>query len=260
MVPQTLLNSIQARLDALERDHDKPLDHQPRISSPQQTGLENEGLPAFPNSVAARHLSDMGQMGPNLESGQAMGASAQLSSNNVGMCAMMHIPGKAEADFLIENYKNLAYPTFQVLNMAEFEAEYSRLIAPPLTPLANSPWPNNVFLATVEMVFALGCVTNVNKHQKYRPADADAFYQRARALAPLDACDEPNTDYIRYLLLVVHYLSFTTYSHRAHHAIAVAIKIAQGLELDTNTYHASQDQLQGENARRLWHLCLLFER
>lgn len=172
----------------------------------------------------------------------------------------MVVPKRAIADNLVHCYEKFVYPLFPILHMPTFKQSYEHLWQP-LSTRQLEHMPGEATLhATLNVVFALGCINNSSIEPKLKLRTAETFYTRARRLLPLDALDVPSLEIVQYLLLMVHYLSFTRYSNRLCNTLAVAFRVAQALGLHLDSESSSTSQLKREMSRRVWHLCLTFER
>ncbi len=171
----------------------------------------------------------------------------------------MVVPKRAIADDLLDCYETFIYPLFPVLHMPTFRKSYERLWEPQREGNFETLAAEVTFYATLNAVFALGCLNNSKVEPRLKLRTADNFYRRTRALLPLDALDIPRLGVVQCLLLTTHYLSFTKYSNRCCNTLAVAIRIAQTLGLH-KAIEPSGSQLTREMNKRVWHHCLTLER
>ncbi|VTT58333.1 unnamed protein product [Fusarium fujikuroi] len=165
------------------------------------------------------------------------------------------LPSREVADDFIECYERLVYPMFPVLHMPSFKARYLRVWESP----SNDQALDTTFAASLNIVFALGCLNSSNTEPSLILSTAETFYERSRSILPLDSLDRPSIEVVQYLLLTGNYLSFTKYSHRYCNTLAMAIQVAQTIDLH-RADHDTTSQLQREMGRRVWHLCLTMQR
>ena len=172
----------------------------------------------------------------------------------------MVVPQRAMADDFLDSYEKHIHPLFPILHMPTFRESYKRLWQPQTGGQFESLVGEATFYATLNIVFALGCLNNSKVEPRLKLRTADSFYRRARVLLPLDALDIPSLEVVQCLLLTTNYLSFTRYSNRCCNTLAVAIRIAQALGLHMDVESPSSNKLKREISRRVWHHCLTLER
>lgn len=180
----------------------------------------------------------------------------QIASSNGIIPLQVSLPPREIADDFVDCYERMVYPIFPVLHLPTFKRRYLQL----WERASSAQAVDTTFKATINMVFALGCVNS----SKIEPAlilkTASTFYDRARGIMPLDSLDSPSIEVVRYLLLTGNYLSFTKYSNRYCNTMAVAIQVAQTIGLHQAQKPPSSNQLQLEMGKRVWHLCLTMQR
>jgi hypothetical protein len=145
---------------------------------------------------------------------------------------------------------------FPVLHLPTFKKRYLQLWERAYRAQAV----DTTFEATINMVFALGCVNSSKIESSVILKTASKFYEHARGIMPLDSLDSPSIEVVQYLLLTGNYLSFTKYSHRYCNVMAVAVQVAQTIGLHQAQKQVSPSQLQREMEKRVWHLCLIMQR
>ncbi|KAI1747590.1 putative transcriptional regulatory protein [Xylaria castorea] len=172
----------------------------------------------------------------------------------------MVVPERAISDNLLDSYERLVYPLFPILHMPTFRNYYERLWDPRKPGRFETQAEEAVFYATLNVVFALGCINDSTTESQLKIRTADCFYRRARKILPLDALDRLSLGVAQYLLLMSNYLSFTKYINRCCNTLAVAIRVCQILGLHVDADVPSSNQLNREMSRRVWHICLTLER
>lgn len=171
----------------------------------------------------------------------------------------MVVPNRAVADDLLDCYETYYGPLFPILHMPTFRESYRRLWEPKRETQRQDLTSEAIFHATLNIVFALGCLNNSKFEPALKLRTGDSFYRRARAILPLDALDVPSLGVVQYLLLTTNYLTYTKYSSRCWNVLGVAIRVAQALRLHMDV-EASSDQLKREMSRRVWYHCVTLER
>lgn len=166
------------------------------------------------------------------------------------------LPPREIADDFVDCYERMVYTMFPVIHLPTFKMRYLQLWEQPYSGQAV----DTTFEATINMVFALGCVNSSNIQSALILKTASTFYERARVIMPLDSLDSPSIEVVQYLLLTGNYLSFTKYSHRYCNIMAVAIQVAQTIGLHQAQKQALSNQLQREMGKRVWHLSLTMQR
>lgn len=258
-VSSNTLAEIEARLRHLERQSTATW-QSPRNTAEDQ-GRENDST--FADNPTTQFLSDMTQVA-GLQSSASLDHASIRRKSGAWLVetdtSSMVVPRRATADELIDCYERFVYPLFPILHLPSFRASYMCL----WEPERPGPWETlaleATFYATLNIVFALGCINNSNVEPHLKLRTAENFYRRARTLMPLDALDSPSLEVVQYLLLTTHYLSFTKYSHRCGNTLAVAIRVSQTLGLHVDKESSSKSQLRREMSRRVWHLCITMER
>ncbi|KAM0251441.1 hypothetical protein ACHAQJ_008192 [Trichoderma viride] len=170
------------------------------------------------------------------------------------------VPDKATADELVLCYEQYVYPLFPLLHMPTFRESYELLWQPQGQAQFESLASKVTFCGVLNIVFALGCLNNSHIERQLKLRTADKFYQRTRALLPLDALDVPSIGVVQCLLLTTIYLSCTKYSHRCCNTLAVAIRVAHTLGLHMTVEPTSSNQLAREMSARVWYHCITLER
>lgn len=172
----------------------------------------------------------------------------------------MVVPKRTIADHLVSCYEKFVYPLLPILHMPTFRRKYEHLWTPQGRSPSETLAAEATFHATLNIVFALGCINNSDVEPYLKLRTAEGFYRRSRLIMPLDALDNPSLEVVQYLLLTTNYLTFTKYLQRCCNTLAVAIRVAQTLGLHRDAESSSGNQLRREMSRRTWHLCITLER
>jgi hypothetical protein len=220
---------------------------------------ENEHQ-ALRDSTTTRFIEVLRQAAGPVAPLQPMSFNGTADRTTTINAASLVLPERAIADVFLESYKRHVYPLFPVLHMPTFQNHYELVWQQAERSDSCSLGTNQVVLyATLNMVFALGCLNNTYTEPQSVKKQADIYYRRARQLVPLDAIDTVTLETVLYSLLTTHYLLSTTRSNRCHAAIGVAIRAAQSLKLDI-IGETAIDQRDREMAKRVWHSCVMIER
>lgn len=194
-------------------------------------------------------MSDIQSSGPRLQASLWGKSDAWPVETDT---SSMVVPKRATADDLLDCYEKFVYPLFPILHMPTFRESYEHLWEPRRQSQFETSAEEATFHATLNIVFALGCINNSKIEPHLKLPTAGNFYRRARKLLPLDALDVPSLRVAQYLLLTANYLSFTKYSNRCCNTLAVAIQVAQTLGLHMDVESSSNNQLRREMSRRVW--------
>ncbi|KAF4423119.1 Zn(2)-C6 fungal-type DNA-binding domain [Fusarium acutatum] len=221
----------------------------PCSGNAQSSIVDNPTL-RFISSVTQTALSGEGDI--QTRPGNTNGHATSFHGLNM---SQVTLPLREVADDFIECYERSVYPMFPVLHMPSFKAKYLRVWESPSSDQALDA----TFAASLNIVFALGCLNSSKTEPSLILPTAETFYERSRSLLPLDSLDRPSIEVVQYLLLTGNYLSFTKYSHRYCNTLAMAIQVAQTIDLHRADYDTTS-QLQREMGRRVWHLCLTMQR
>lgn len=170
----------------------------------------------------------------------------------------MVLPERVLADNFLDCFETHVCPLFPILHMPSFRAGYARLWEPSSEVQFKTMAEKATFHATINIVFALGCLNSPRVEPQRKVRTADSFYRRARAILPLDALDVLSLEVVQQLLLTVLHLNATRYSNRCWNTLGVAVRVAQALGLPHDTDHSS-GQLKREMRKRTWYHCVMFD-
>ncbi|KAI0436893.1 putative transcriptional regulatory protein [Xylaria telfairii] len=285
-VSNDILNGIESRLRKLEQQVSSPLapairreesarpgeiapDTQWRTQTLENPTLEPEGDPEsespvfFGENPTAQFMRDITRIADSQSRGQLpydplweQNDSPPVETDRLSMV----VPERALSDDLVDSYERLVYPLFPILHMPTFRSCYGCLWDPQKPGRFETQAEEAVFHATLNVVFALGCINDSTTESSLKMRTADCFYRRARRILPLDALDHPSLGVAQYLLLMSTYLSFTKYTNRCCNTLAVAARVCQTLGLQVDADLSPSNQLNREMRRRVWHMCIALER
>ncbi|KAH8658157.1 fungal-specific transcription factor domain-containing protein [Xylariales sp. PMI_506] len=234
------------------------------VSGHESGGQGVESTRVVPDYPMAQFIKDIAEIAHDQAAGHRQSHS-YLWGNSDGWpvetdTSAMVVPKRAVADDLLHCYETYAYPIFPILHRPSFRRNYEQLWEPNRRGQFENLAAESIFYATLNIVFALGCLNHSQVEASLKLRTADTFYRRTRALLPLDAIDFPSLGAVHCLLITTQYLSYTKYSNRCYNTIAVAIRVAQTLGLHLDTEASASSQLNREMSRRTWHNCLTLER
>ena len=175
------------------------------------------------------------------------------------------LPRRRNAEDFVQCFWDFVHPVFPILHKMTFMKQYEQL----WSSTERSSTDDNalrdaediVFMATLNLVFALGSKLSPNIAPAQRERIADSFYQRARRTFSLDLLDSPTLSVIQMLLLDGVYLQSTYYASRCWNIVGLAIRVAQSFRLHEEFGGSQrQSQLRTEMGRRIWHNCVALDR
>jgi len=176
----------------------------------------------------------------------------------------MMLPRRPLADNLLHAYFTFAHDFLPVFYRPSFEWRYERLWMPDPPDICEGPHPNTedgLFLAILNVCFALGSLFSDLIADEDRESTGEAFYQRSRALTNFDICDYSSLTAVRLQLLTGLYLQTTPHVSRCWNVVGVAIRLAQDLELHMDpSVYGEYDISNVEVKRRVWYSCVVMDR
>jgi hypothetical protein len=195
------------------------------------------------------------------QNGERLRSSLPHTRHDAGDAYFGSFPSRTTALRLIDRYATHIHPLLPMLDLPMFNSRY------------NECWhgdrhgcnailthQSQAFHACLQMVFALGCLSGGDGSESELSLHmADAFYQQARRLLPLDCLDMLCLEAVQYSLLTANYLLYTTHTSRCHSAVGIAIRIAQSLRIDVSARNSDKYESR-EISRRVWASCMFMER
>jgi hypothetical protein len=173
------------------------------------------------------------------------------------------LPTRAMADDLLHSFFAFVHDFLPIFHKPTFEKRYEVLWAPnaPLSqPGSLEHLEHCIFLATLNICFALGSLFSQLVPDEDRNTTGDEYYQRSRMLTNFHICDYSSLSAVRLQLATGLYLQITSHSSRCWNVVGMAIRIAQDLELHRDPAgRAGSNQMDIEMRRRLWHSCVTME-
>lgn len=271
-VPVSLrvLSDIDARLQRLEQGADAKAAHTPaQGTSPREyQELASNDSTREPETPSADHptaqfIQDITQNGEFHLDGQrpriAFWGQTNVWPTEIDR-SMMVLPQRRFADMMLDCYEKYSYPLFPILHIPSFRKSYVSLWEDQGQTPFDSQGAKVTFWASLNIVFALGCINSPEIEPPLKLKMSKNFYQRAQAILPMDTLDVPSLAIVQYLLLTTHYLSFTTHFFRCFNTLAVAIRVAQTLGLGIDAEPFASNQLKREMSKRAWYHCLSMDR
>jgi hypothetical protein len=175
----------------------------------------------------------------------------------------MVLPPRNLADRLLCYFWESLYPLAPILHRPTFDAQYENLWRPSEITYSKpaQDTTNVVFHAILNMIMAIGCLDDENYDPARKEDYGGEFYQRSQKLVSMETIDRFSLPIVQLLILRAFYLLRTSFAERCWTATGVAIGAAQGLGLDTPTFHSgSSDQRTREMRLRVWYSCVTLDR
>ena len=166
------------------------------------------------------------------------------------------LPTRRAADSYIQCFWHYMHPVFPMPHKPTFMATYELLWASESEKNPSprsSPFEDQIYLATLNIIFAIGCQFSENIPVDRRSQVGDQFYQHSRKLVAVDALDSITISVVHLLLPTGVYLQSTKYANRCWSIVGLAIRNAQSLGLHVESSgKSSLNQIKRETRRRLW--------
>lgn len=173
------------------------------------------------------------------------------------------LPTRRVADNYMKCFWKYMHPLFPILHKPTCIATYEMLWAPENERDSNqhsSHHEDQLFLATLNIIFAIGCQFSDMVAADRRTQVADQFYQQSRTLVAVDALDSVSLSVVQMLLLTAVYLQSTKYANRCWSTVGLAIRNAQSLGLHVeNLRNTSHNQIRQETRRKVWYVCIMLD-
>jgi len=175
------------------------------------------------------------------------------------------LPSREVADHLMSCYWQQSHPIFPVLHRPTCTAAYEKIWMSGNSPeTARDSIAQTIFLASLNMIFAIGSHSTDLVSPAERSSFGNNFYQRCRKLINFEILDGVQQSTIQLLLLMGVYLYYEQPSKaadRCWNTVGLAIRAAQGLGLHLDALtEQSSSQLVREMRRRIWHCAMLMDR
>ena len=245
------------------------------FSSAPSDGLATFDQAAYgPSSTVAflRHIIARGSRAatPHGESSRAKRRSGAIPSWQLERVRGLEssqavLPLRRNADDFVGCYWEFIHPMFPLLHRTTFVDQYERLWAGEDDRTAGGlsrafDIEEPVFMAILNLVFALGCKLSSLVSASRKAAVADDFYQKSRLLAEFLIIDATSVSTVQLLALSGVYLQSTPYASRCWNSVGLAIRAAQSLGMHCEGSGRAVSQLEREMGRRVWHTCVSLDR
>jgi len=176
----------------------------------------------------------------------------------------MVLPRRHVADDLLHSFFTFAHDFLPIFHKPAFQKQYESLWVSNAPARPNEPqgkFEDGIFLSTLNVCFALGCLFSELVADEDRETAGDEYYQRSRALTNFDICDYSSLSTVRLQLVTGLYLQSTSHASRCWNVVGMAVRLAQdlGLHKDTSA-HAQSDSVEVEMKRRVWYSCVVMDR
>lgn len=168
------------------------------------------------------------------------------------------LPEPGLADEFLQSYWNYVHPVFPILHQPTSTAQYRALLQ---AQRKSSTSADAVCQAMLSITLALGAQRTESVSAASSSQLADELYKQSCRLVCVDFLDESSINVVQLLLLRGIYLHYSTHADRCWNTIGVALRVAQGLGLNTeNSKVKETNQLKREMRRRVWHCCVTLDR
>lgn len=195
------------------------------------------------------------------------GASAQKRPERLPQWASEAavLPRRRNADDFLACYWEFTHPLFPVLHKPSFLKQYQALWTndqePEVRDLDSLGLEELIFTATLNLVFALGCMFSNLVAPAQKNSMSDEFYQKSRHLLLFEVLDSTSLSLVQMMCLTGVYLQSTQHANRCWNSVGLAIRVAQSLGLHLNEVAGKKiPQLEREMRRRVWHTCVNLDR
>ena len=175
------------------------------------------------------------------------------------------LPLRRNADDFVVCYWEFIHPMFPLLHQTTFVDQYQRLWSGDDDRTAGGlsrPYDieEPIFMAILNLVFALGCKLSKLVPSSQKASVADDFYQKSRMLSEFLIIDSNSVSTVQLLALSGVYLQSTPYASRCWNSVGLAIRAAQSLGMHCEGNGRTLSQLEREMNRRIWHTCVSLDR
>jgi hypothetical protein len=193
---------------------------------------------------------------PAALAGTASPGSRDAAHNTVSDDVNYVLPGRRQADHLMDLYWHYVDPLYPFLERDTWLRHYASIFAG--TPLGTN---ERIFVSTLNTIFALSTQLIESLQPEQRDATSRVYFQRAQILLRLSLWEPGSLELVQCLLLMGQYLQTTSNAHQTWMIIGVAVRTAQSLGLHLpETSAGITDPVERELVRRLWHGCVLMDR
>lgn len=176
----------------------------------------------------------------------------------------VQLPQRHVADRLIQGYWNTLHAVFPVLHQPSFTGAYNELWEPVLafSQSGRGQQDHMLFVATVNVVLALGCEFSDKSDIAQKKKQADKLYRQSQRLVSIETLDFSSLQVVQLLLLRGVYLQYTSHANQCWNMVGVAVRVAQGLGLHMERDGSSLSTaiMMREMRRRVWYCCVFLDR
>lgn len=172
------------------------------------------------------------------------------------------LPARKQADQYINNFWQYMHSVHPILHKPSFNSSYRSIwIAEEEQSGHDRPATDDpIFLATLSIVFAIGCSFTETIDPSRRTILIERFYQQSRNLFSIDEVDSVSLTTVQLLLLTGIYLLNSKYTNRCWNVIGLAIRNAQTLGLHEESRKRAYTQIEREMRRRVWYNCISLDK
>jgi hypothetical protein len=170
------------------------------------------------------------------------------------------LPRRREADEYVRCYFELSRTFCPTLHEPTFLREYGKLwtAEDDIYHTHRTDLEEEIFNATINIVFALGCRHSSVLSTAERQSTAQEFYDRSRQALNYDIHDVCTLSMVQLLTLEVAYLQSTTSASRCWNLLGVVVRMAQSLGLHKEPFGPHLTILQ-RLRRRVWQTIVVLD-
>jgi hypothetical protein len=170
------------------------------------------------------------------------------------------LPRRRDADEYVRSYFELSRTFCPILHEPTFLREYGKLWTAEdnMYHTHRTELEEEIFTATVNMVFALGCRHSDLLSTAEKRSTSQEFYDRSRRAFNYDIHDVCSLSMAQLLTLEVAYVQSTTQASRCWNLLGVVVRMAQSLGLHKELYEPHQTVRQ-RLRRRVWQSIIVLD-
>ncbi|KAH7323193.1 fungal-specific transcription factor domain-containing protein [Stachybotrys elegans] len=165
------------------------------------------------------------------------------------------LPPRRQVDSLMEQYWTYVDPLYPFLDKKSWIVTYNALFAG-----TGIDTDERTFVASLNVILALATQLVEDLQPAERDRLGNDYFQRARALLPLDPWHSNSVELIQHLLLTIQYLQSTNHPHQTWMLVGSAVRTAQSLGLHLPETTIGLEPRRQDLLRRLWYGCVLMDR
>jgi hypothetical protein len=182
-------------------------------------------------------------------------ANLTRSNNNAENNIDYVLPPRRQVDSLMEQYWTYVDPLYPFLDKRSWTVTYNALFTG-----SGMDTDERTFVASLNVILALATQLVEDLQPAERDRLGNEYFQRSRALLPLDPWHSNSVELIQHLLLTIQYLQSTNHPHQTWMLVGSAVRTAQSLGLHLPETTIGLEPRRQDLLRRLWYGCVLMDR